>query len=153
MKKYRILILALLALSGCDKIKSYSKRETNKIDKTAIANRFNKIKNKFNVAQIQKLDDISLLITGNDAPAAALFYSSKSAPAVHTKRFFQIFPRNFTNQILFAQIDLANFSLEKIGADFNVFTVPTIILFKNGKEIDRLVGSASFNTISNFISK
>ena len=41
---------------------------------------------------------------------------------------------------------------EKTAAQFQITSVPTMILFKNGKEVDRLLGLKSVDSIKEFIN-
>jgi thioredoxin 1 len=42
---------------------------------------------------------------------------------------------------------------ESLAAKFQVMSVPTLILFKNGKEIDRVVGLRDIDFLKSFIEK
>ncbi len=49
-----------------------------------------------------------------------------------------------------AKLDIDN--AQKIAASFQVTSVPTMILFENGKEIGRLVGLCDHEKIKNFVT-
>lgn len=48
-----------------------------------------------------------------------------------------------------AKIDIDN--EQKTATHFQITSVPTMILFKNGKEVGRLVGLRTFEAVKNFI--
>jgi len=41
---------------------------------------------------------------------------------------------------------------QKIAAEFQISSVPTLILFKNGKEVNRLVGLRNAEAVKNFVA-
>ncbi len=42
---------------------------------------------------------------------------------------------------------------QKIASEFQVTSIPTLILYKNGKEVGRLVGLRDANAVKDFIDK
>src|SRR5580692_1127335 len=42
---------------------------------------------------------------------------------------------------------------QKIASDFQVTSIPTLILYRNGKEVGRLVGLRDANAVKDFIEK
>lgn len=57
--------------------------------------------------------------------------------------------KHFENKAAIAKIDLdAN---QQIAAEFQVSSIPTMILFKDGKEVDRLVGLRDAEAVIEFV--
>jgi thioredoxin 1 len=56
---------------------------------------------------------------------------------------------HYKERIIVAKIDID--SEQKIAAQFQVTSVPTVILFKDGKEADRLVGLRDFDVLKEFV--
>jgi len=153
MKKYWICIFAAAFLFGCDKI-NLSKKSKKKIENNGIiAAQLSKITNIFNVAEINSEKIFSLLVVKRAKPCAVLFYSNESAPCVHTKRFFADMSKNSSNNILFAQVNLSDEIIKRIGLKYNIFSLPSLILFNNGEEFNRLVGQKNVETFNSFIIK
>jgi len=153
MKKYWICIFAAAFLFGCDKI-NLSKKSKKKIENNGIiAAQLSKITNIFNVAEINSEKIFSLLVVKRAKPCAVLFYSNESAPCVHTKRFFADMSKNSSNNILFAQVNLSDEIIKRIGLKYNIFSLPSLILFNNGEEFNRLVGQKSIKKFNSFIIK
>ncbi len=57
---------------------------------------------------------------------------------------------NDLKEVKFLKLDID--SNQKTAADFQVTSVPTLILFKDGKEVNRLVGLRDENAIKQFIA-
>jgi thioredoxin 1 len=49
-----------------------------------------------------------------------------------------------------AKIDVEN--AQQVTASFNVTSIPTLILFKNGKEVNRVVGVKDKDTLKSLIN-
>jgi len=153
MKKYWICIFAAAFLFGCDKI-NLSKNSKKKIDNNGIiAAQLSKITNKFNIVEINSEKIFSLLVNKRAKPCAVLFYSNESAPCIHTKRFFADMSQNSSNDVLFIQVNLSDEIIKRIGVKYNVFSVPSLVLFNNGEEFNRLVGQKNVETFNSFIIK
>ncbi len=58
---------------------------------------------------------------------------------------------HFHDKVVIAKVDIDN--EQKIAAQYQVTSVPTVVLFKNGKEVDRLVGLRDFDALKEFILK
>lgn len=50
-----------------------------------------------------------------------------------------------------AKLNVSDFT--ELAVAFGVYSVPTIVIFKNGKEVDRLIGLKSKSNIKDFIDK
>lgn len=50
-----------------------------------------------------------------------------------------------------AKLNVNDFT--ELADAFGVYSVPTIVIFKNGKEVDRLIGLKSKSNIKDFIDK
>ena len=138
---------------GCDKV-HLSKKSKKKIESNGIiAAQLSKITNSFNIAEINSEKIFSLLVTKRAKPCAVLFYSNESAPCIHTKRFFADMSQNSSNDVLFIQVNLSDETIKRIGIKYNVFSVPSLILFNNGEEFNRLVGQKNVETFNSFIIK
>jgi thioredoxin 1 len=54
-----------------------------------------------------------------------------------------------TGQAIVGKIDIDQ--AQKVASQFQVSSIPTLILFKNGKEVGRLVGLRDADTVKDFI--
>ena len=144
MKKYYICIFAAFLMLSCGKTElSKEKRKNNDV----ISAQLSKIINKSNIAEINSLSLFSSLVIERGKTSAVLFYSDESAPCVYIKKFFAEVAKNSSNNILFVQINLSDKPSKVIGTKYNIFSVPTLVLFNHGKEFNRLVDKTN---IENF---
>ena len=144
MKKFFICFFAASLLIGCGKTElSKQKKKNNDLIEAELS----KTLNKFNVAEINSSELFSLLVIERGKRSAVLFYSNESVPAVQTRAYFADMAQERSNVILFAQVNLSDKSAEAIGVKYNIFFVPTLVLFNHGVEFNRLVGK---NNIKNF---
>lgn len=59
--------------------------------------------------------------------------------------------KEFDEHIIFAKVDVSN--NRDLAAQFNVRSIPTLVLFKNGKEWDRLSGAKSRTELRKLFEK
>ena len=149
MKKYCTYIFAALLLFGCGK-NELSKKKSKNDD--IISAQLSKIINKSNIAEINSLSLFSSLVIERDKRSAVLFYSDESAPCIHIKKNFAWVAKSSDN-ILFVQVNLSDKSAKGIGLKYNIFSVPTLVLFNHGKEFNRLVGKTDVENFKSFIKK
>jgi len=150
MKKYYICILAAVFMFGCDKTElAKEKKEKNKV----ISAQLSKLVNKSNIAEINSLKLFSSLVIEYSKKSAVLFYSDESVPCVYVKNFFAEVAKNSSSDILFVQINLSDKSAKVIGTKYNIFSVPTLVLFNHGEEFNRLVGKTNIENFKSFIKK
>jgi len=110
---------------GCDKTElAKEKKEKNKV----ISAQLSKLVNKSNIAEINSLKLFSSLVIEYSKKSAVLFYSDESVPCVYV-------------------------SAKVIGTKYNIFSVPTLVLFNHGEEFNRLVGKTNIENFKSFIKK
>ena len=59
--------------------------------------------------------------------------------------------KRFEDRIVFAKVDIQN--SRDLAQQFGVKTIPTLILFKNGKEWDRLTGVRNRSELNKLLEK
>jgi thioredoxin 1 len=59
--------------------------------------------------------------------------------------------KEFDGQVLFAKVDVQN--NRDLAAQFNVRSIPTLLLFRNGREWDRLTGVKGRSELRKLIGK
>jgi len=150
MKSYYIYIFAVFFLFSCGK-NDLSKKKVKKENDIIISAQLAKIKNKFNIAEIKSGKDFSLFVVERGKPTAVLFYSDESAPCVNSKKLFTNTAKSSAKDTLFVQVNLSDNSAKKIGLKYNIFSLPTLVLFDNGKEYNRFVGTESIKQSNTLI--
>lgn len=77
------------------------------------------------------------------------FFATWCAPCRMLTPIIEEVAEHFKDKIQVAKIDIDED--QKVASQFQVTSVPTMILFKDGKEINRFIGLRDFDTIKEFI--
>ncbi len=78
------------------------------------------------------------------------FYADWCGPCRMLTPVLEKVAKEMSGQVVIAKLDIDH--AQKIASTFQVTSVPTLILFKEGKEVGRLVGLRDADTIKDFIS-
>jgi len=73
------------------------------------------------------------------------FWASWCMPCVMMAPILDELAEKFKGKISFAKLNIDE--NPNLSEKFNVMSIPTLIIFKNGKEIERIVGSQPFERI------
>lgn len=77
------------------------------------------------------------------------FYATWCGPCRMLSPIIEDVAKHFEGKAKIAKLDID--SEQKTAAEFQVTSVPTLILFKDGKEINRLIGLRDMEAIKEFI--
>ena len=88
-------------------------------------------------------------IIGSDKVCICDFSASWCGPCRMLAPIMEDISDKYKKKYYFYQIDID--SAEELAEKFNVEVVPTIIVFKNGKELSRTTGYQSYEEIEKFI--
>jgi len=153
MKILRICIFTAFLVFGCEKFKP-SEKSNEKFDGIDIVlAQFSKITNQFNIAEINSQKNFDLFALNHSIPCVVLFYSDESVPCVYAKKTFAELSEKSINDILFAQVNLSDKACKSLETKYNILSVPTFLLFKNGKQADRFIGKINIEKLNSFIKK
>jgi len=153
MKILRICIFTAFLVFGCDKFKP-SEKSNEKFDGIDIVlAQFSEITNQFNIAEINSQKNFDLLAFNRGMPCVVLFYSDESVPCVYAKNAFAGLSKIYSNDILFAQVNLSDKTGKFLETKYNILSVPTFLLFNNGKQADRFIGKINIEKLNSFIIK
>jgi thioredoxin 2 len=83
--------------------------------------------------------DFDRFISKNDLPVVVDFWAAWCGPCKMMAPAFSQLASQMSTQIRFAKVDTEQ--AQDISARFNIRSIPTMILFKNGKEVDRVSGA------------
>ena len=78
------------------------------------------------------------------------FYADWCGPCRMLAPILEEVSGEMKDQVTFGKLDIEK--NQKIAGNFQVTSVPTLILFKDGKEVNRLVGLRDVRGIKDFIS-
>ena len=89
---------------------------------------------------INALDsDFDMYLVNNDLPVVVDFWAPWCGPCKSMGPVFEKVASNYPLKIRFVKVNTE--SEQSIGARFGIRSIPTLILFKGGKELDRVSGA------------
>ena len=83
-------------------------------------------------------------------PTLINFTGENCAPCKLQKPIIEQLKNKYT-QITFINLDVEKYS--EIASKYNIFSIPTILIFKNGEVIENIIGRATKSYIENIIKK
>ena len=79
------------------------------------------------------------------------FWASWCAPCHAMAPIMKSLAKEFDEQIIFAKVNVPN--NRDLAVQFKIRSIPTVILFRNGKEWDRFSGLKTRSDIRNMLQK
>ncbi|MGD8698850.1 MAG: thioredoxin TrxC [Gemmatimonadales bacterium] len=86
-------------------------------------------------------DDFRKVVGGSDVPVLVDFYADWCGPCKVMAPVLDDFARAHIGEALVAKLDTD--MNQTIAQDFGIRSIPTLIVFKNGAEVDRRIGAVS----------
>jgi thioredoxin 2 len=93
-------------------------------------------------------DDI---IVNSDLPIIVDFWAPWCGPCKMMAPTFTQVSAKFPLKAIFTKVNTEQ--EQNLGAKFNIKSIPTIIVFKNGKEFHRTSGALDINSLTNLVNK
>ena len=100
---------------------------------------------------IKHLDDENFTEITNKGVVFVDFFADWCGPCRMLTPILESLAAEMGEKVTFAKVDVSN--AQKTAANFQVTLVPTLILFKDGNEINRIVGLKDMETIKQIISQ
>lgn len=85
----------------------------------------------------------------NDIPVIIDFWAPWCGPCKIMGPNFEQASHHFRGKVRFAKVNTED--QQSLGAQFNIRSIPTLALFKKGKEIDRISGALDANKLISWI--
>lgn len=91
------------------------------------------------------------VIVNSDIPVIVDFWAPWCGPCKMMGPSFEKSAAKFPLKTLFAKVNTEN--EKNLGARFNISSIPTLIVFKNSKEVHRVVGALDENGLDSLASQ
>jgi len=95
-------------------------------------------------------DNISQHLEKNDIPLIIDFWAPWCGPCKMMGPNFEQASANFKKRVRFAKVNTED--QQSLGSHFGIRSIPTLVLFKQGKEIDRLSGAVDAKQLTSWIN-
>lgn len=96
-------------------------------------------------------DSFDEIIVNSEIPIIVDFWAPWCGPCKMMGPNFEKSAKNFPLKALFAKVNTEN--EQNLGARFGIRSIPTILVFKNSKEVHRVSGALDENSINSLVNK
>lgn len=96
-------------------------------------------------------DNIDKIINNSDIPVIIDFWAPWCGPCKSFAPVFHEISKEFPLKALFVKVDTQEEQF--LGSRFKIRSIPTLIIYKNGKEIERISGAMDRDSFSNFVNQ
>ncbi|MCW8896284.1 MAG: thioredoxin TrxC [Sulfurimonas sp.] len=96
-------------------------------------------------------DNFDEVVVNSDIPVIVDFWAPWCGPCKMMGPNFEKSAKNFPLKTLFTKVNTEN--EQNLGARFGIRSIPTLIIFKNGKEAHRVSGALDENSLNNLVSQ
>ena len=91
------------------------------------------------------------VIVNSDIPVIVDFWAPWCGPCKMMGPNFEKSAKNYPLKTLFVKVNTEN--EQNLGARFGIRSIPTILIFKEGKEVHRISGALDENALNNLVSQ
>ena len=135
----RIICPHCLSVNNVPQKESYKKANCGKCKKSLLDNKPVEL-NATNIDEI---------LVNSDIPVIVDFWAPWCGPCKMMAPVFEKVSKGFPLKTLFAKVNTEE--EQNLGARFNIRSIPTLVIFKDGKEIQRVSGALDITALSNLV--
>jgi thioredoxin 2 len=112
-----------------------------------------KCKNSLLEKNILELTDSNLdeVIVNSDIPVIIDFWAPWCGPCKMMAPTFEAVSKNYNLKMLFGKVNTEN--EQNLGARFGIRSIPTLIVFKNGAEVERISGALDQGNLNSLVQR
>ena len=96
-------------------------------------------------------ENFDAVIVNSDIPVVVDFWAPWCGPCKMMAPVFERVSANFPLKVLFVKVNTQD--EQDLGAKFNIRSIPTLVLFNNSVEVDRISGALDEAGLLNFIKR
>ncbi|MFA7083680.1 MAG: thioredoxin TrxC [Arcobacteraceae bacterium] len=90
-------------------------------------------------------------IVNSDLPVVVDFWAPWCGPCKNMAPIFTQVASTLPLKVMFAKVNTQE--QQTLGSRFNIRSIPTLVMFKNGKEVERVSGALDANSLKQFALK
>ncbi len=95
--------------------------------------------------------NFSTEVLESDQPVVVDFYADWCGPCKMVAPILEKLSNDYDGKVKFAKLDIDN--AQELAAQYEVSSIPTLILFKDGNKADQAVGALPKGQIEDFVNK
>jgi len=137
----RVVCPHCLAINNVPKKDSYKKANCGKCKQSLL-----------DTKPIQLTDkNFDEVVANSDVPVIIDFWAPWCGPCKMMAPTFERAATEFPLKALFTKVNTED--EQSLGARFGIRSIPTIIIFKDGKEVERVSGALDINALTSLVSR
>jgi len=137
----RVVCPHCLAVNNIPKKESYNKANCGSCKKSLL-------ENKPVEATSSNFDEI---VVNSDVPVIIDFWAPWCGPCKMMAPVFESVSKEYALKALFVKANTEN--EQQLGARFNIRSIPTLVVMKNGAEVERVSGALDASSLKNLINR